>query len=611
MSLIPSKFLAPEGAHYISVDDRKIDINQIRQWLTLCDTNHSMTCHHHLEDYIVDTGSLLTLIDVHQWCLVIPTAPARYAALSYVWGDIPGSLMTTTRNLERLFIPGSLELPETNSRIPKTILDAIAFTKMMGLRYLWVDRLCIVQDNIRHFNVQLQRMAAIYANACFTIIAASGEDANYGLRGIGDQALHRVRKQTYYEFSSNVKLLLEPRVESMQNPPCWYTRAWTFQERALSRRTIVFWNNTVYWQCRSNTWREDIKATPEAGTWSYPHQPSAWPFYALTLHPWPDLVQYFYLVEGYNTRRLSFEEDALRAFTAVINAFSNSFPHGFLFGIPEFFFDIGLLWSTDYRLIRRKDFPSWSWLGWSGKTSFYPMQQAWKHEWRTRTSLEVLPIVKWTKVRDEDQGRELIDNSYHLYQRMTNTSKKGLPQGWTIIKDGRFVHPSIEGKEFKHPIPLTTGIAAPSPNIWSPLLPLRTTKSIMYLGIACSQSEENSVVQTCLRIEIQDSSGVRTGVIESQFTTETEYNQGGPCELIAISEACAWRAEEVEDDVPAFQLFREMDAFSELENEEIYKFYNVLWIEWEDGIAYRKALGRVFKEAWDRQDLEETDIVLG
>jgi hypothetical protein len=42
-----------------------------------------------------------------------------------------------------------------------------------------------------------------------------------------------------------------------------------------------------------------------------------------------------------------------------------------------------------------------------------------------------------------------------------------------------------------------------------------------------------------------------------------------------------------------------------------YEYYNVLWIEWENGIAYRKALGRVYKEAWEAQELEEVDIVLG
>lgn len=42
-----------------------------------------------------------------------------------------------------------------------------------------------------------------------------------------------------------------------------------------------------------------------------------------------------------------------------------------------------------------------------------------------------------------------------------------------------------------------------------------------------------------------------------------------------------------------------------------YEFYNVLWIEWKDNIAYRKGLGRVFKEVWESQDLEQVDVILG
>jgi hypothetical protein len=54
-----------------------------------------------------------------------------------------------------------------------------------------------------------------------------------------------------------------------------------------------------------------------------------------------------------------------------------------------------------------------------------------------------------------------------------------------------------------------------------------------------------------------------------------------------------------------------MDSFSELKKEEVYLFHNVLWIEWKDGIAYRKALGRVMTAAWERQNMVEIDVLLG
>jgi hypothetical protein len=125
----------------------------------------------------------------------------------------------------------------------------------MGVDYLWVDRLCIVQDSVRHFNEQLQQMASIYNKAHFTIIAADGQDANYGLRGIRGQALNRNHKQSFYRFS-RTQFLCESHCDLRTNLANWYRRAWTFQERSVSRKMFVFVNNTVYWECYSATWPE-------------------------------------------------------------------------------------------------------------------------------------------------------------------------------------------------------------------------------------------------------------------------------------------------------------------------------------------------------------------
>ncbi len=62
--------------------------------------------------------------------------------------------------------------------------DAIKFTEMIGERYLWVDRLCIVQDDFEAKHAQIHNMGPIYANAYFTKVAALGTSADYGLRGI-------------------------------------------------------------------------------------------------------------------------------------------------------------------------------------------------------------------------------------------------------------------------------------------------------------------------------------------------------------------------------------------------------------------------------------------
>ncbi len=102
----------------------------------------------------------ITFINVYKLCLVTPRTPVEYTTLSYVWEKIHDGLMATTTNIAQLQISGALGKLEINSRIPRTVLDAIAFTRAMGLQYLWVDRLCIIQDNIRHLMSNCSRWLA-------------------------------------------------------------------------------------------------------------------------------------------------------------------------------------------------------------------------------------------------------------------------------------------------------------------------------------------------------------------------------------------------------------------------------------------------------------------
>ncbi|MCJ1309316.1 hypothetical protein MMC25_002975 [Agyrium rufum] len=81
-----------------------------------------------------------------------------YVALSYVWGPPAGDW-------------------------PKTILDAVAVTRQLGEKYLWVDRLCINQSDLEEKQFLISKMDAIYEGAEFTIVAAAG-DARTGLPGV-------------------------------------------------------------------------------------------------------------------------------------------------------------------------------------------------------------------------------------------------------------------------------------------------------------------------------------------------------------------------------------------------------------------------------------------
>jgi hypothetical protein len=226
-----------------------------------------------------------------------------------------------------------------------------------------------------------------------------------------------------------------PRVER-RGEAFWHTRAWTFQERALSPRNLIFVRNTVYWQCRHAVWFENISAEPDGITSGLPTLEEdllVEPYYALKTKPWPDITQYFELVRGYNNRNLAFESDALRAFSAVITAMAKSFPGGFHFGLPMFIFDLGMLWSIRGRHLRRVSFPTWSWLGWTGDVG---LNTGYARTWNPtfmhtyHEIVEISPLVNWYAIHG-DGSCHLIDNSYHLHKADIANPSFQLPDGWT------------------------------------------------------------------------------------------------------------------------------------------------------------------------------------
>lgn len=171
--------------------------------------------------------------------------------MSYVWGSVE-SAQTTSTNLGRLMLPGSLDKVSEDFRIPATIKDAMRLVALLGKRYLWVDRLCIVQDGSTK-QMYLDSMAAIYATASLTIAATAGKDADHGLRGVPGASFPRCFPHPVLDFEyDNWRLhvlLVNSRKESILSTP-WTSRGWTMQEEAFSRRTL-FIGDIVLWNCPS------------------------------------------------------------------------------------------------------------------------------------------------------------------------------------------------------------------------------------------------------------------------------------------------------------------------------------------------------------------------
>ncbi|KAH7066342.1 heterokaryon incompatibility protein-domain-containing protein [Paraphoma chrysanthemicola] len=145
-----------------------------RAWLLHCLTDHrkcsaSVTSPPSLPTRVIDVGSS------HQEPKLLQTGarPGIYCSLSYCWGKHP-FLRTTKATLAKH--QESIPLDE----LPKTLRDAILIARQLSIRYIWIDALCIVQDDLNDWAHESKLMASIYQNAILTIVAAAADDTTKG-----------------------------------------------------------------------------------------------------------------------------------------------------------------------------------------------------------------------------------------------------------------------------------------------------------------------------------------------------------------------------------------------------------------------------------------------
>ena len=155
-------------------------------------------------------------------CVVKGFTTCRYLALSYKLGGV-SVLQAKTQTISDLQKPGSLR--RLRDSLSNTVRDAMDLTKDIGQRYLWVDQLCTIQDDLAKKQAAINSMSGVYAFAFLTIIAADGNDAHAGLRGYGSRP--RGCEQMAYEIGSGLKLLLVPDLVEILAALPYESRAWT------------------------------------------------------------------------------------------------------------------------------------------------------------------------------------------------------------------------------------------------------------------------------------------------------------------------------------------------------------------------------------------------
>jgi hypothetical protein len=604
-----------------------------------------------VQDLTAEPSNLL-LVDTEDMCITAAPTKCRYLALSYIWGQTP-FLHLSKSNRDLLQRKDAL----LTEKLPRTFQDAIGVTQLLGERYLWIDALCIVQDDDVNKEKEILQMDKIFLSAALTIVSADGQDVETGLSGFRDGS--RASAQVVEDIGGLRFVLMSPPLSILMEELKWPTRGWTFQESLLSKRLLVFTPFQVYYLCNLSSFSEDyhsVKVEAHAGSVSetmppdlsrYRRKIQNHPLYSISprhcLGERRDLriAQYWFsyssLVEDVSPRDLTHESDILRSLTGILRVITDPQVEKYICGLPSTILEWALLWQPRGPLRRRScsckgyPFPSWSWVGWVG-----PMQMV---HYEVHPA-KIFPTTEWLFCTPESSserfespysGREAqripdyTSEHFHrdlfpYYPDVTHawtgtpiqpTKWVNLNQALDILRiDNQYfqsdtssyidrvrrnqsavdtLHPLIESGVLSFITDSSTFTidGAPTPYTYHGF-PDKTTGSFRITYGNCwvgtiNLGKENaaSLLRTHVSAEF---------IVLSQTYTSFEHPMEGN------------HGQNTFDT----NLFQQLDL-----PRQKRVLYNVMWIRWRDGIAFRVGVGQIHVDAWKASNPVRKRIRLG
>ncbi|KAH9209037.1 heterokaryon incompatibility protein-domain-containing protein [Leptodontidium sp. 2 PMI_412] len=548
--------------------DPTIDITQILRWISRCEDNHSDRCWiKNPERFTVAFPGLdlLRLIDVKKRCIVEMRTVPKYVALSYVWGSV-SNFRLTKANRNKLLAPGSLS--KVWEMLPRTIQDAATVVQCLGAQYLWVDSLCLLQNDIEDLGRGVNIMDLIYERAWVTVIASYGHDANAGLPGVR-KGSRRTSRNTI-QIKAGVSLGVVTGLDQILKASVYNSRAWTFQEQVLSRRVLYFADTKIFFRCRKEEFiescidRHSVPSSTMVGATVGSLLPEA-------IRGDEPLFDYSVMLFYYTARVLTNQEDALRAMAGVIRRFTEVMKCRFFEGLPTVLFDVFLLFRG--RLLhRRPSFPSYSWTGWRGgvdfeMSDFFVGTNDWLRDrtwiiWYKRSASGVTNLVWDPEANESFPSQDLTYKGY----------RKRCPF-------------SARCQALKH---LDTTRTAPTQDmVFSRSVPPYAMLQFWTLAVFYTIGDVDEFKGIGYLL---DRNQIKCGkVFLDSFEESTFFEQPGPFEAILLSQAS-----DVKD---SGELETCSSEYYPKKSDEQWRHYNILLLEWHDGIAERRGIGHVFQRA--------------
>ncbi|KAI8948878.1 heterokaryon incompatibility protein-domain-containing protein [Xylaria longipes] len=346
-------------------------LERIKGWIEECTEKHE----HTLPQANFIPTRLLEIVDSgRQVCLHSPgTEHSRYAVLSHCWGPIAPTTLTA-RSLHKL------EAGIRTEELPQTFQDAVWLTHQLEIKFLWIDSLCIVQDDPNDWAQESATMHNVYNNAFVAIAASRATKSSEGFLG------NRVEKKYvpvpfHYQgkaggvlaFSLPLNHVGDPkRSVWMEHEPLSH-RGWALQERYLSRRTLHFASDQIFFECEKHCVAED---TFQSNNPSVPEIMSS--DRLKEMDEKSCLLEWHRLVEMYSMRKLTLRDDKLPALSGLAAYFSRQLSvkscamdlsNQYLAGLWSNDIIGELCWECRGGGIRPAEYraPSWSWASLDGR----------------------------------------------------------------------------------------------------------------------------------------------------------------------------------------------------------------------------------------------------
>lgn len=305
----------------------------------------------------------------------------RYTALSHCWGTKMPPCLMTRENIDTYATKG---IPW--DEIPLTFRDAILYTKRLDLEYIWIDSICIIQQDPTDWSRESTRMFHYYSNAYITLGSTFAGDCNGGFFSQKRNVPNRVhlfdvrfRGEVFplYIFRDDPE---EPHLRHHEDD--WnlphslgkeyqlFQRSWIFQERLVSPRLLFFTEKQLVFECYEGRWFQEISSPTKTTRKSI--------YKKLLNNTSPEEAEGLWtdILGAYGTLKITYAKDKLPAIAAVAKQFLSyqSLPHTpeheYLCGLRKSHLHMDLSWTVDFRngidLNINKGpepylAPSWSW----------------------------------------------------------------------------------------------------------------------------------------------------------------------------------------------------------------------------------------------------------